>query len=230
MSTITYLTTIKHTFYRKINESIYIQKPSYDKVNNWFDYEPKANRNFVNKDCSKIIYHKRLHELFFMLIDPLKTTNDASTDLFDLIEKHKDLLKELTPHHKKLQRDIVMYISNKGEDTSYTNEKCMRFWASLLNSRIVFIERNFYKIYSPSVIDTNTKEFIIGVSEEGFEYIDKTMLDYSKNITIYERIDSTKLHTKSIEELKCLCDVHKIIIPAKIKKSDIVSKLIEVLI
>ena len=61
----------------------------------------------------------------------------------------------------------------------------MRFWASLLNSRIVFIERNFYKIYSPSVIDTNTKEFIIGVSEEGFEYIDKTMLDYSKNITIY---------------------------------------------
>lgn len=232
MSTIRYLSTIKHTFYQAIHETKYIQKPTYDKIDVWYDCEPKAvSRDSSSKSTDhKIIYHKKLHDLFFMLIDPLKSKDDMITELFVLLDKNKDLLKELTPHYKKLQRDIVNYISNKGEDTSYSNEKYMRFWASLLNSRIVFIEKSSYKMYLPTQVNTDTKEFLIKLTKDGFEYINTTLVDISTKMNVHEKIDSSRLSSKSVDELKDLCKKCKIDLPSKIKKADIVSKLFEVLI
>lgn len=232
MSTIRYLSTIKHTFYQAIHETKYIQKPSYDKRDVWYECEPKAvshNSSFNSNDL-KVIYHKKLHDVFFMLIDPLKSKDDMITEFFVLLDKNKELLKALTPHYKKLQRDIVNYMSNKGEDTSYTNEKYMRFWASLLNSRIVFIEKSSYKMYLPTQVNTDTREFIIKLTKDGFEYINTTLIDISTKMNLHEKIDSAKLSSKSVDELKDLCKKYKIVLPSKIKKADIVSKLFEVLI
>lgn len=232
MSTIRYLSTIEHTFYHAIHETKYIQKPSYDTINIWYECEPKAvSRNSSSKSNDhKIIYHKKLHEVFFMLVDPLKSKDDMITDFFVSLDKHKDLLKELTPHYKKLQRDVVSYMSNKGEDTSYTNEKCMRFWASLLNSRIVIIEKSSYKMYLPTHVNMDTKEFIVKITTDGFEYINTTLVEVSIKLNLHEKIDTSKLASKSMDELKELCKKCKIELPSKIKKADIVSKLFEVLI
>lgn len=236
MSTIRYLSTIKHTFYQAIHETKYIQKPSYDKIDVWYECEPKvvsrnsSSKSSPNSNDHKIIYHKKLHDVFFMLIDPLKSKDDMLTEFFVSLDKHKELLKELTPHYKKLQRDIVNYMSNRGEDSSYTNEKCMRFWASLLNSKIVFIEKSSYKMYLPTQVNTNTKEFVIKWTKDGFEYINTTLIDISTKMNLHEKIDSAKLSSKSVDELKDLCKKCKIELPSKIKKADIVSKLFEVLI
>lgn len=236
MSTIRYLSTIKHTFYQAIHETKYIQKPSYDKIDVWYECEPKvvsrnsSSKSSPNSNDHKIIYHKKLHDVFFMLIDPLKSKDDMLTEFFVSLDKHKELLKELTPHYKKLQRDIVNYMSNRGEDSSYTNEKCMRFWASLLNSKIVFIEKSSYKMYLPTQVNTDTKEFVIKWTKDGFEYINTTLIDISTKMNLHEKIDSAKLSSKSVDELKDLCKKCKIELPSKIKKADIVSKLFEVLI
>lgn len=234
MSTIRYLSTIKHTFYQAVQETKYIQKPSYDKINVWYECELKVvsrNSSSTSKlSDHKIIYHKKLHDVFFMLIDPLKSKDDMLTEFFVLLDKHKELLKELTPHYKKLQRDIVNYMSNKGEDTSYGNEKYMRFWASLLNSRIVFIEKSSYKMVLPVQVNTDTTEFVIKLTKDGFEYINTTLSEISTKMNLHEKIDGGKLSSKSIDELKDLCKKCKIELPSKIKKADIISKLFEVLI
>ena len=236
MSTIRYLSTIKHTFYQAIHETKYIQKPSYDKIDVWYECEPKvvsrnsSSKSSPNSNDHKIIYHKKLHDVFFMLMDPLKSKDDMLTEFFVSLDKHKELLKELTPHYKKLQRDIVNYMSNRGEDSSYTNEKCMRFWASLLNSKIVFIEKSSYKMVLPTQVNTDTKEFVIKLTKDGFEYINTTLINISTKMNLHEKIDSAKLSSKSVDELKDLCKKCKIELPSKIKKADIVSKLFEVLI
>ena len=233
MSTVRYFSTIQHNFYQPITDTNFTQKPLYDKVEDWFTVEKRSfSRLQEPKHQNDVIYHKNLHDLFFMLIDPLKSRDEMITEFSVHLDNHKELLKEITHHYKKLQRDILSYMSNKGDDTSYTNEKCMCFWASLLNSRIIIIEKTSFKTYKPSNEDTQTKEFIIRVSEQGFEYMATSLVDFSKKFStsLHEKVDTTKLNSKSMNELRDLSKKCKIELPSKIKKSELVSKLMEVLI
>lgn len=240
MSTITYLSDIEHTFYESFCENIFSQSSEYKSIPVWYHYEPKGNK-YVNKQqppmVQQTVYHRRIHEIFFMLADPIKGMDEMVTEFSVLLDKNKDMLKKISPHHKKLQSDIIAYITNKSKrDTSYLNEKNMLFWSHLFDSNIYIIERNFYKKYSPST--PTDKDILIRFSEQenrgemltNFEYISTTFETFTKTNDLYPKVDVTKLNNKTIEELRSLCTMHKIDLGIKKKKSEIVVELTKVLI
>ena len=232
MSTVSYFSTIQHNIFSTIHDTKYTHKSNYEKVTPWYTLDMKLFPKTKDNTVPTIIYHKKLHNLFFMLIDPLKSRDEMTTEFFILLDKHKDLLREITPHYKKLQRDILNYMSNQGNDSSYTNEKFMCFWTSLLNSRIIFVENKSFKRFEPSCDNAQTTEFIIRMSEDGFEYINRTLSDFLKMSAtpLYEKVDTTKLNLKTMDELKILSMRYNIQLPSKLKKAELIQKICEVLI
>ena len=240
MNTITFLSDIEHTFYESFCENVFSQTIEYKSISVWYCFEPKGNK-YVNKQetpmVQQTVYHKRIHEIFFMLADPIKKTDEMITEFSMLLDKNKELLKNISPHHKKLQSDIIAYITNKSKrDTSYLNEKNMLFWSHLFDSNIYIIDGNFYKKYSPST--ATSKDILIRFSEQenrgetttNFEYINSSFESFTKEVGLYPKVDVTKLHTKTMEELKSLCTVHKVDLGLKMKKAEIVVELTKVLI
>lgn len=239
ISTIQYLSNIEHKFFHSFNESSLIQATPYHKPKKWFTFVTKGSANISERYTSspsnkyvadKVIYHKKLHEMFFRLIDPLKTYDEMITQLCTLLDTHTRLLKEITPHYKKLQSTISSYITDKTpSDLSYINEKYMMFWSRLLQSNVYIIKTNSFKVYKYS--EKCNKDILIKISEDGeFEYINNNLNEYMKTHTLFEKVDCSKLGSKTIEELRKICSDMKIEIGLNKKKKDLIQSISEVLI
>lgn len=226
MSTLEYLTNIEHNLYHSIIDSKFIQTKELVTLTSWFKYDKKPK-----KQLSIVMYHNTLHELFFMLIDPIQKTADMITKMNSLLDTHKDLLKTITHHYKKLASVIVSYLSatsTDDDDTSYTNEKYISFWCNIMNSNIYIIQNTSYTKYEPS--DVSNTDIIIKVCDGKFEYINANFNEYMIKHNLHPSIDVSKLHTYTIDHLKKICTNCRIQVEPKIKKPELIRMLQQVLI
>lgn len=258
MGTLRYLVNIEHKLFSSISDSRFVQTNELPVIYSWYSsIQSKGNHTQPHKEVSfqakqpqphkvvasfqakqpqphkvvvTTIYHKSVHELFFMLIDPLCRKDEMITRFNELIDSNMYLLKEITPHYKKLCLNINTYMSSKSQcDTSYSNSKYMLFWSNLMNSNIYVVNGKSYKAYHP--LDVSQKDIIFKIHDDKFEYINMNFEQYAiHNQPIYPSIDITRLNTYTIPQLKNLCLQCKLDFQPNIKKACIISLLYEVLI
>lgn len=230
MSTLQYLSTIEQKLFFSFNHSKYLQNNEYIKIQPWFNYDKKGIKQVKKVPPPKqVLYHKKLHNLFFMLIDPLVSKDDMITNMNLLLDTNRELLKCITPHYKKLQAVINSYLtSTNGVDLSYENEKYLLFWSNLLCSNLYIITGNSFMVYNPLVETQN--DILIRIIKDDFEYINLKFNDYCKSNTMFPKINVNKLNSKTIAELKKLCNDCKLELDPKMKKSQLIQELQQVLI
>lgn len=229
MGTLKYLSNIEHKFFHSVVESRFVQNNNITNKMRWYKYN-NTTQPKKTSCAKKVIYHNKLHEIFFKLIDPLLGTDEMTIKLNMLMNTHKDLLKTITPHHKKLTATINAYITSTDEcDMSYVNEKYMLFWSNLLNANLYIIKGKSYTTYKPNT--TTCKEIIIKVHNENFEYVNMSFNEFrTSNKPLFPSVDVSKLNTYTIAELKNICINCEIKLDPKVKKTEIIQIVREVLI
>ena len=174
-----------------------------------------------NPHVHTIIY-KRLFDVFTKLIDPLMSPKDMYHELCTLLNKNIDLLKSITPHHKKLLNDIVNNSqSTTFPDLSYTNTKYMLFWSNIFNSKIYVVHNSTYKVYGESV----SNSLVLRVIDDGFEYINASFITYQLKHNLIEYVDTSNLKSKSMEALRHICKLYKIDNPSTFKKAQLITAI-----
>lgn len=230
-SNIQYFSNIKHDIYYSFDTNKYLQNPKVDFVENWFFSSKKP----ISKT---ILYNKKLHHIFFMLMDPLKSIDEMIQDMTNLLGENKSMLKEITPHYKKLYETIIMLISdNKNDiDLSYTNEKYMKFWSHLLHANIyIIMNHELYYVYNKNTQQNNdqnsTKDIIIRYSKEvqSFEYISGSFQEYSEKASDLVHTSIFSLQKISIGELRGIYSrIFQTETSSNLKRNEIIKNIISV--
>lgn len=230
------LSQINKPVFTQITSNKFAQGNAYVKIEPWFNtddnYKVPAVKLSTKKPLRqsvvtttqqvKKVMHKRLFHVFTRLIDPLSHPKEMFSDLCTQLNRNVDLLKTITPHHKKLLNDIVLSSeSTTYPDLSYTNSKYMMFWAQLLNSKIYVVDGSMYKVYGDA---TNALSIVIRVVDNEFEYVNTNFIEYQLEHNLIEYIDTSNLKSKSLDELRRICKVYKIDCNRS-KKSDIIEKI-----
>lgn len=231
------LSQINKPVFTQIASNKFAQGNEYVKVAPWFNCRDDNRTSSVVKLCAttklpkkvtvsappvKKIIHKRLFDVFAKLIDPLTHPKEMFSDLCTQLNRNVDLLKTVTPHHKKLLNDIVLNAESTClPDLSYTNTKYMAFWAQLLNSKIYVVNGSMYKVYGDT---TNTRSVILRVVDDQFEYVNSSFMEYQLEHNLMEFVDTRNLKSKSLDELKKICKVYKIECN-RLKKIEIIEKI-----
>ncbi len=230
------LSQINKPVFTQISSNKFAQGNEYVKIEPWFSSKDVQRTISTVQLCTskppnkarvvappvKTIMHRRLFDVFARLIDPLAHPKETFADLCAQLNRNVDLLKTVTPHHKKLLNDIVHHSQSTClPDMSYTNSKYMLFWAQLLNSKIYVVDGSMYKVYGEP---TNMRSIILRVVDDQFEYVNTSFLEYQLSHNLMEYVDTRNLKSKSLDELKKICKVYKIDCN-RLKKSDIVDKI-----
>lgn len=230
------LSQINKPVFTQITSNKFAQGNVYVKIEPWFSKHERGNPAPVKTGTKKPprpsvalptphvkkVVHKRLFHVFAKLIDPLSHPKEMFSDLCTQLNRNVDLLKTITPHHKKLLNDIVLNCESTAyPDMSYTNSKYMLFWAELLNSRIYVVDGSMYKVYGGT---TNALSIVLRVVDNEFEYVNTNFIEYQLEHNLMEYVDLRNLKSKSLDELKKICKVYKIDCN-RLKKSEIVEKI-----
>jgi hypothetical protein len=242
---------IKNVLYFTFNEGKYLQSNKYIQEKQTFKELLSATKRdiVVNKknaysptESIEKIHNLREHvivkyplliDVFFNLVDPLKSRRESIDELLTYIDKNIYLLKTITARYKQLHGMIVnnMYITNM--DNSYSNKNYMLFWSNLLNASIYIIENNMYINYLGNSCH-GERFIVIAVQHAPIKFELKKTCNF-KNFSEFNMqckykkwYDPNSLNSYTIKELKEICTEFGISIDPKSKKSDIQKKLAEI--
>ena len=187
----------------------------------------------IMKKSERVIL-KSIAGVFLKIIEPLGNIKDNAEELMKLIDKYQFLLKTITSKHKQLHKQISDYVNSSNvdlKDMSHLNKNYMIFWSKIMDINIYIINKsNLYYLYESNE-DKSSYMVIKFDDESGYELLttnNESSFDEFNSLYKYRRsVDVTKLSTKNINELRKICNEHRIEIGSlKCKKADIINMII----
>jgi hypothetical protein len=178
-----------------------------------------------------VVSYPTLMDIFIRLIDPIYIlTKDAKADFKETflkqIQRYTALMKAFTSKHKQLLNEIVCNIqsTNTKCDMSYQGANYMTFWGSFLNKRLCIIYPDSTYVKHTIVPCKSEDDYIfIRVNDESNIFtLVNTSIKSLAGENIRERVDVSKLSTKTMPELMEYCCLNNIQVDRKAKKADLI--------
>lgn len=186
--------------------------------------------NEVTFRKTNTIILKNISHIFFNIINPIGNKADDIEAFCKTLDKYKYLLKTITSKHKQLHKQISDYVCSTNGDLSdmcHLNKSFITFWSKLLNCDIYIVTRkpSQYQEYLNS--DQNKFIVIRFIEQNGYELMntasEKTFEMFNNKFNCKPSVDISKLTSRSIKELRQICDLYKIHVGAiENKKADII--------